>query len=277
MSDGERPFLISEPIDFCFHTGSQASGTVSVMPEYNKKSKTGFILGMPPPEIMGGVLRDAGSRAIIVSMDNRSGGCTPDEFRRFCVEQSRARLFMPSPVPVVWNDFIVDKVQISQAASLGGGGIFIYPEYSEEWPSFVSYAQELNIEPIVCIDSIEQGNAAIAAGAKCLMLHQLDEKELLAVKEGLPQNDKYMYMARLRPEADFSSYSEIDLAWVLRDHGFKAVWPSTDAIFATGVSDIYPTILAMRSKAGRLFLSPRQFLMDRKKEGAQEYLGDILY
>ena len=45
----------------------------------------------------------------------------------------------------------------------------------------------------------------------------------------------------------------------------------------TGMTDIYPTVLAMRSKASRVFLSPRQFLMDRRKEGAQEYLGDILY
>jgi hypothetical protein len=44
-----------------------------------------------------------------------------------------------------------------------------------------------------------------------------------------------------------------------------------------GMGDIYSSILAMRSKASRIFLSPRQFLMDRKKEGAQEYLGDILY
>jgi hypothetical protein len=55
------------------------------------------------------------------------------------------------------------------------------------------------------------------------------------------------------------------------------VWPSPDAIYATGISDIYPTVLAMRAKTGRKFMSPRQFLMDRKKEGAEEFLGDILY
>ncbi len=50
------------------------SGTLSIMPEYNKKCKTGFIIGMPPPEIMGGVLRESGSKAIVVSLDKRSGG-----------------------------------------------------------------------------------------------------------------------------------------------------------------------------------------------------------
>jgi hypothetical protein len=43
------------------------------------------------------------------------------------------------------------------------------------------------------------------------------------------------------------------------------------------MSDIFSIIYAMKSKASRQFLSPRQFLMDRSKEGATEYLGDILY
>ena len=38
--------------------------SVTVMPEYNKKVKTGFILGMPEPEIMGVIFRDAGTRYI---------------------------------------------------------------------------------------------------------------------------------------------------------------------------------------------------------------------
>ena len=64
------------------------------------------------------------------------------------------------------------------------------------------------------------------------------------------------------------------------------------------MSDVYRVVFAIRSKAASKFLSPRQFLMDRKKEGAclfsnnsysqsyyfmhifpgaTEYLGDILY
>lgn len=108
-------------------------------------------------------------------------------------------------------------------------------------------------------------------------MHSLEESELKDVRSQLPSNQGILYGARLRPEADFSLYAEIDTTWVLRDHDFNFVWPSPEAIYATGMGDIYSSVLAMRSKASRLFLSPRQFLMDRKKEGAQEYLGDILY
>lgn len=121
------------------------------------------------------------------------------------------------------------------------------------------------------------GLAAIAAGARCMCLHSLEETELKDIRSQLPSSAGYLYGARLRPEADFSLYAEIDTTWVLRDHDFNFVWPSPEAVYATGMGDIYSSILAMRSKASRIFLSPRQFLMDRKKEGAQEYLGDILY
>ena len=36
--------------------------SVTIMPEYSKKAKTGFILGLPEPEIMGVIFRDAGAR-----------------------------------------------------------------------------------------------------------------------------------------------------------------------------------------------------------------------
>lgn len=73
LKDGTRPEGILAPVDFYTSTFLRYD-SVSVMPEYNKKTKTGFIAGMPPPEIMGGVLRDSGARAIIVSMVSRDLG-----------------------------------------------------------------------------------------------------------------------------------------------------------------------------------------------------------
>eukprot|EP01036_Dinobryon_divergens_P006123 gene6123-8122_t len=121
------------------------------MAEYNKKSKTGFILGMPEPEIMGGVLRDAGARAIAVEMDKRSGGVSNEEFVRFAKEQNRAKLLTPGPIALLWSDFVVDKIQIAQAASLGAGAVTLHADLIDDLSSFVSYAKELNIEPVILI------------------------------------------------------------------------------------------------------------------------------
>lgn len=42
------------------------------------------------------------SAGIVVVLDKRSGGATVDEFRRFTVEQTRARIMTPSPIPIIW-------------------------------------------------------------------------------------------------------------------------------------------------------------------------------
>lgn len=256
-------------------------GCVTVMAEYNNKAKnTGFILGMPPPEIMGGILRDAGARAIIVSMDKRSGGTSVEEFKKFTIEQSRAAKFMPKPVPVIWHDFVVDNVQIQQAAAYGAAAITLHYSFVEDMQSSIKCAQENNIVPMVCAESINEGKKALDDGAKVICFEKMTEDQLIEARLAMPSIHKdpsLKYVARLRPESSFSSYAEIDQAWRVRDNDFHCVWPSPDAIYATGISDIYPTVLAMRAKTGRKFMSPRQFLMDRKKEGAEEFLGDILY
>ena len=76
---------------------------------------------------------------------------------------------------------------------------------------------------------------------------------------------------------DFSTFAEIDTAWLLRDNQYNFLWPSTEAVFSNNINDIYTTLLAMRAKASRTFYSPRQYFMERNKEGSKEYLGDILY
>lgn len=61
LRDGTRPFGVGKPVDFYNSTASRFQ-SISVVPEFSKKAKTGFVLELPPPEILGGVLRDAGSR-----------------------------------------------------------------------------------------------------------------------------------------------------------------------------------------------------------------------
>jgi hypothetical protein len=256
-------------------------GCVSVLAEYNKKNKnTGFIIGMPPPEIMGGILRDSGARGIVVSMDKRSGGTSLEEFRKFTVEQSRATKLMPKPIPIIWHDFIVDNVQIATAAAYGAAAITLHFAFTDNMAGAVQYARDNGVVPIVCVESINEAEAALDAGANVICLEKMTEDELVEARLALPSSAKspdLKIIARLRPEGSFTAYAEIDQAWRMRDNDFHGVWPSPDAVYATGISDIYPTVLAMRAKTARKFMSPRQFLMDRKKEGAEEFLGDILY
>jgi Indole-3-glycerol phosphate synthase len=234
-------------------------------------------MGMPPPEIVGGALRDAGAKAIVVSLDKRSGGASTEDFHRFTKEQARARILVPGPLPIVWHDHIVHIVQIQQAASLGAAAIVLTPALVDNLSEFIASCKSYDIEPIVLVKDYTECKLAMDGGARCLCMNGLEESELVALRQQLPNDPAYCYIAKLRPETDFSIYGEIDTAWVLRDNGFNCVWPSPDAIFATGMGDMYSAVIAIKSKASRMFVSPRQFMMDRTKEGAKEYLGDILY
>lgn len=251
--------------------------SVTVMPEYSKKVKTGFILGIPEPEIMSGVLRDAGSRAIVVCLDKRVGGASYDEFSRFVLDQSRSKKLLPSSIPIVWNDHIVDNIQIAHAGSLGASAITLNPDCTDDLKGQVDYCNKLHIEPIVLAKNLDEAEHAISCGTKIVCMHLMDESEFISVRKSLPSDKGIIYMARFRAESEFSGYAEIDLAWSLRDNGYNVVWPSPEAVYATGFVDLYATILALKSKSSRQFLSPRQFMMERKKEGATEFLGDILY
>jgi len=213
------------------------------------------------------------------SQDPRSGGTTFEEFERLVREQSKARKMTPPPIPIVWFDYVFSELQINLAVSLGAAAVTIHPDYTDDLKSLVSYCFKMKIEPIILAENVNHGTAAIEAGARCICMQTMDEKKLLETRNQLSSigDRQLLFIARLRPETDFSAYAEIDLSWVLRDNGFHCVWPSPDAVYATGMSDVYSTVLAMRSKASRLFLSPRQFLADRKKEGAQEFLGDVYY
>ena len=282
LATGELDNYLGAPIKFS-EAAFKSPGTISVMPEYNLKVKTGFIFGLPGPEIMGGVLRDAGSKAIVACMDGRTGGVSSTYFGKFVREQDRARLFLPGPIPVVWNDFVVDKLQVANAAANGAAAITLYPDMVEsikELKMLVEYSAKMGVEVLVMANSEEQAQMAVQSGAEIICLHQMEERRLLATKEAtekaFPDHD-LSFVARLRAESEFTGYAEIDNAWALRDAGFKVVWPSCEAIYCMGMLDLYPTISAMKSKSAKEFISPRQFLMDRKKEGATEFLGDILY
>ena len=272
----QRPFGVGKPIDF-FNATSWSFNTITVIPEFNRKSKTGFIVGMPPPVILGGILRDAGAKAIVVSTDKRSGGSTILDVEQFAREQTNARIFSPGPIPIVLNDFIVDNIQIEQAAAVGAAAVTLTPELTDNLDEQIAHCKKLNIEPIVMVKTLEEGKLAVELGSRVICLHQLEEEELIELRQQLPTKPGLIYGAKLRSSSEFSTYSEIDTSWVLRDSQFSFVWPTPESVFGNGFQDIYSVCLAMRSKAARLFLSPRQFLMDRKKEGAQEYLGDILY
>ena len=76
-------------------------------------------------------------------------------------------------------------------------------------------------------------------GARCVCFQNNDDKALIELRDAATWPEGTMCIARLRPETDFSSYAEIDSSWLLRDSAFHVIWPSPDAIYATGEWKIF--------------------------------------
>jgi indole-3-glycerol phosphate synthase len=136
IATGKRPWDLGPPASF-YDASNFQYNTLAVFTEFNKKAKTGFIMGFPPPEIMGGVYRDCGSKCVIVSLDKRSGGADITELRRFTREQYRARTMLPGSLPVLMNDFIVDKFQLEVAATYGVAAVTLYPDLIYDLPEAI--------------------------------------------------------------------------------------------------------------------------------------------
>jgi indole-3-glycerol phosphate synthase len=60
-------------------------------------------------------------------------------------------------VPLVWNDLVVDKIQIAQAAAYGAAAITLTPDITEDLVGLVEYCEKLKIEPIVFVKDLNQG------------------------------------------------------------------------------------------------------------------------
>jgi hypothetical protein len=278
LASGARPVNIGDPPSFIDKI-KLVPNTMHILGEVNHKAKTGFTVGLPPPEVIGGIFRDAATLGLIVSLDKRVGGATFSDFKRFTAEQYKARKEFPPPIPIIWNDYIVDEVQIHHAACYGAGGAIIYPDMcGENFDTILKCALQYKVEPIIMIKNADEANQAIIAGARILCIHTLDDIKTCMLRESLLISYPDIFVgSRLRALQTFSAYTEIESSWYLRDGKVNFVWPSPESLFAYSISDIYSTIIAMKSKASKEYISARRFLMNRPNEGSTEYLGDILY
>jgi hypothetical protein len=87
------------------------------------------------------------------------------------------------------------------------------------------------MEPLVMVKNMEDVNAALEQDVRMLCIHTLDEKGIAALKASIPEQEGLLVGAKLRPELEFSTYAEIDMAWTLRDNG-TSLLTSNDYFFS---------------------------------------------
>jgi indole-3-glycerol phosphate synthase len=281
-------------------------GTITVIAEYNQQQrrqtvaetkKKGNDLGAAAflarndPELLSPMFRESGSAAIAFTPDFKAGEDAmknADDLRTFVEEQRRALQKVPGPVPVVWNDVIVDELQIAMARVENVAAVVLSEAYlsNEELAYLLQCCAAVDLEAMVAVSTPDGSQAAVQAGARMLLVQGQDgADEKSAIIEELQtaaeagrgeggQQAQITFIANIAGRAKSEGVpSEIEEAWAVRDKGFHSVWVSDAVLFKEGENPA-AILKTMRSKSSLRWASPKA--QTSRGEGAREYLGDIL-
>eukprot|EP00585_Thalassiosira_rotula_P013025 CAMPEP_0196130054 /NCGR_PEP_ID=MMETSP0910-20130528/557_1 /TAXON_ID=49265 /ORGANISM="Thalassiosira rotula, Strain GSO102" /LENGTH=363 /DNA_ID=CAMNT_0041389281 /DNA_START=41 /DNA_END=1132 /DNA_ORIENTATION=+ len=260
---------------------TKRKGTITIIAEYKRKLEgSGFLSEIPPPETLSPVFREFGAAAVAILADERTGGCSYDDVVTMVAEQEEAQGEVPGPLPVISSDLIVDEIQIARAADAGAKAVTVTYGVvgAEKVMQFLKDAKALGLEVIVNVNSAEEAQGAVDAGASIISVTGVDgvDGKYAAIESlSIPEGRSVCTVANILAK-DNKALEEVEEAWMCRDKGFNCVWVS-DALYKSG-SD--PTehpgaiINSMKAKSSVKYASPKA--RSGKGEGAREYLGDIM-
>jgi indole-3-glycerol phosphate synthase len=101
--------------DTLFKALQKGKGNLSVIAEYRRKMRSGFIKDPLEPELLSPLYRTGGASAVVISTDKNTGGCSASDVVKVISEQKSAAGDFPGPLPCILRDLIVDEFQIANA------------------------------------------------------------------------------------------------------------------------------------------------------------------
>eukprot|EP00611_Tribonema_gayanum_P015078 TRINITY_DN267_c0_g1_i1.p1 TRINITY_DN267_c0_g1~~TRINITY_DN267_c0_g1_i1.p1 ORF type:complete len:358 (-),score=97.98 TRINITY_DN267_c0_g1_i1:206-1279(-) len=249
-------------------------GTLSVVAEYRRNLRSGFIASILEPELLSPMFRDGGASAVAIALDRNSGGCTDADVAAVIKEQSIAIGDFPGALPVITRDLVVDEFQVAHAKNLGAIGVTISmglvgPERAAE---LVDFTGALDMEAIVQVTNQEEVEAALQLGATILSVTGNPPDEACELKKHIP--DSVLAIVHVDRRSD-EGLDEIEDCWILRDSGYNCIWAS-EMLYKAGqmqAESVIAVIKAIRAKASVKYGRARG--MSGRGEGAKEFLATL--
>ena len=118
-------------------------------------------------------------------MDPVQGNCTLADFAALRDEQATARGDFPGPCPLVWNDVVVDEVQIAQASVSGAHAVTLSLGVlgPERLAALREAAAAYGLAVVTQLASGDEIDAAVAAGLdEFAVLVGVDADEAIALR-----------------------------------------------------------------------------------------------
>ncbi|KAF6004504.1 hypothetical protein F1559_003430 [Cyanidiococcus yangmingshanensis] len=260
-------------------------GSISVIAEIKRRSPSaGLIAEIPDVRQLSDLYYKGGAAAISVLTDAAFDG-TIEDLGTVVKHQQKFRGKFPGPCPVLRKDFIIDEIQVAEAAEHGAAAVLlIVAALGETGLRKLLDAVHLHgLEALVEIHDEEELEIAKAAGAEIigtnardLRTFQVDLERCFQLIERYPPQVVAVAESGIKDAMD---------AWRLRDAGYSSILVGETLIraamgskfasnaYQSSFNEAYGMLKAFTSKGSTKFGPLSSTRIFGKGEGAKESLG----
>lgn len=263
-------------------------GTITVIAEIKRRSPSkGHIANIKNPANLSRAYYDAGAAAISVLTDLEGFGGTLEDLRAVAKQQAKFKGSFPGPCPILRKDFVIDQVQIAEAASAGASAVLLIVAAlgKERTQQLLHDAHSMGLDALVEVHDETELNIALDVGADIIGINNRNLHDFTVSLENS------FRLVSLIPDGIVkvaeSGISDCLDVWKLRDAGFNAVLvgealvkanenSATDSNgYTAGFNEAKGLISAYKKKGSVEFGNAESAAFFGKGEGASERLGEL--
>lgn len=263
-------------------------GSLTVIAEIKRRSPSkGHIGYIRNPANLSRVYHEGGAAAISVLTDFEGFGGTMDDLRAVVTAQKSYQGDYPGPCPVLRKEFIIDEVQIAEAAEAGASAVLLIIAAlgKERTKELLDATHDFGLDALVEVHDQRELGIALEIGAEII---GVNNRDLRTFKVSL---DNSFHLAPMIPHG-IVSVAESGIkdcvdAWKLRDAGFNAVLvgetlvaasegsSSSSTSYSVGYNQAKGYIKAFCAKGSVEFGNAGMAAFFGKGESAKESLGEL--
>lgn len=263
-------------------------GSLTVISEIKRRSPSkGHIGYIRDPALLSRIYHEGGAGAISVLTDGPGFGGSMDDLRAVVKAQGRFKGDFPGPCPVLRKEFIVDEVQIAEAAANGAAAVLLIVAAlgAQRTAELIEATHAYGLDALVEVHDRSELDIALEAGAEII---GVNNRNLRTFETSLDVSfDLIKHIPDNVVRVAESGVSDVIDAWRLRDAGFSAVLvgetlvkafedSASDATsYSPGYNQAKGYIKAFKSKGSVQFGNANLGPFYGKGEGAKETLGEM--
>lgn len=263
-------------------------GSLTVIAEVKRRSPSKGKIGViKDPGVLSRVYHEGGAACISVLTDLEGFGGTLADLEKVVETQAKFKGNFPGPCPVLRKDFVIDELQIAQAAASGASAVLLIVAAlgKDRTKELLQATHDFGLDALVEVHDEEELQVALDVGAEIV---GVNNRNLRSFEVSL---DTSFRLAPLMPDSIVkvaeSGIEDNLAAWKLRDAGFSAVLVGESLVrayenssddntsYTVGYNQAKGLIRAFKAKGSVTYGTPSSGAFYGKGEGAKETLGEL--